>query len=758
DGNLDLELIGPDGSTVVASSTTTSDAEAIEDLSVGSGDEGTYTVRVYAAAGVQNVYDLLITLSDDPCFPNPCTTPPATSCTGVEVLTRYASPGDCTNNAGQAECDYQEEVIDCAASGLLCDEAGAACVECLDDADCAWPFEVCDASACTAGCQDDAYEDNDIIDTATSVSDGTDWSDLVLCGGDPDHYAVDLVANEEISVAIRFTHADGDLDLLLLDPTGTTAVGFSSSTTDDESIGYTAEQSGLHYIVVFGANVGDENVYRLTVSVFDDPCLPNPCTSAPADVCVGDVLTTYSAPGACTDNAGTPECDYPIDTQTDCTLTGGICQAAACAGRFADVGDVLVSEYLAHPLYVTAANGEWMEIHNRSADQVNLRGLVFSDASSNTFTVQDDIMLAPGDEAVLAINGDPLTNGDVAADYDYPNAFSLNDANETISISRDGALVDAVSWAASTGGASAQLDPAHLDADSNDFDEYWCDSTATWGSGTDLGSPGGDNTDCSAGTRSIDWCMVQFPQDIQANPDAAGVVYARLYIAGLTEPDPVDPVPELAAQVGFGSGAPDGTWTWFPAWPNPGWDGGGSNNDEYMGRMRVPASGDHSFAFRFSGDHGASWTACDRDDTSWDNPPLLSVAYQATFDYTPTAGLPLAIPDNDPLGASYTVNADWFTTADLTIELAITHPDAGELIVDLVNPEGTVVRLHNLSGAGTSDLSAHYGVSDTPDGPGALADYNGETAANAWTLYVIDTSATAGSGTLDSWTLHFSAE
>ncbi|MBN2497191.1 MAG: lamin tail domain-containing protein, partial [Deltaproteobacteria bacterium] len=496
DGNLDLELIGPDGSTVVASSTSATDGEAIEDLLVGSGEAGTYTARVYAAAGVQNGYDLLIALSDDPCFPNPCTTPPPASCAG-EVLTRYANPGACTDNAGQAECDYQEEVIDCAASGLLCDEIGAACVECFEDTDCAWPFEVCDASACTAGCQDDAYEDNDIVDDATAVSDGTDWSDLVLCSTDSDYYAVDLTANEEISVAIRFSHADGDLDMLLLDPSGVNAVATSNSSTDDEAIDHTAVETGLHYIAVFGATAGDQNVYGLTVSVFDDPCLPNPCTSAPADACVGNLLASYLSPGTCTDNAGTPECDYPIDPNSvDCGATGAVCQAAACAGRFAVAGDVIISEYLANPAYVNDEAGEWLEIHNCSTDLVNLRGLVFSDASDNTFTVQDDIMLAPGDEAVLAVDADPGTNGGVAADYDYPDTFSLDEADEVISIERVGQLVDEICWAVSREGASAQLAPAYLDADSNDFAEHWCQSTAAWGAGTDLGSPGGDNAAC----------------------------------------------------------------------------------------------------------------------------------------------------------------------------------------------------------------------------------------------------------------------
>jgi hypothetical protein len=55
---------------------------------------------------------------------------------------------------------------------------------------------------------------------------------------------------------------------------------------------------------------------------------------------------------------------------------------------------------------------------------------------------------------------------------------------------------------------------------------------------------------------------------------------------------------------------------WTAAVPNPGWDGtvfGEPNNDEYQADLVVPAPGDYDYAYRFSGDFGATFTHCDGD-------------------------------------------------------------------------------------------------------------------------------------------------
>ncbi len=58
--------------------------------------------------------------SVEPCNPNPCTSPPSDACTGV-VASVYPAVGNCTDNAGTAECDYVAVDLDCGANDLLCD-------------------------------------------------------------------------------------------------------------------------------------------------------------------------------------------------------------------------------------------------------------------------------------------------------------------------------------------------------------------------------------------------------------------------------------------------------------------------------------------------------------------------------------------------------------------------------------------------------------------------------------------------------------
>ena len=59
-------------------------------------------------------------VSLEPCNPNPCTNPPGNSCAG-EVASIYPAVGNCTDNAGTADCDYVPVVLDCSDNALLCD-------------------------------------------------------------------------------------------------------------------------------------------------------------------------------------------------------------------------------------------------------------------------------------------------------------------------------------------------------------------------------------------------------------------------------------------------------------------------------------------------------------------------------------------------------------------------------------------------------------------------------------------------------------
>ncbi len=108
-----------------------------------------------------------------------------------------------------------------------------------------------------------------------------------------------------------------------------------------------------------------------------------------------------------------------------------------------------------------------------------------------------------------------------------------------------------------------------------------------------------------------------------------------------------------------------------------------------------------------------------------------------------TSEAPVAIPDNDAMGATSTITvADSGTLSGVSVDVDITHTYRGDLTVTLTKDDRTVT-LFEREGAGADDLVATYDVSD----------FDGEDAAGDWILTVID-NANADEGTLNSWTLH----
>jgi hypothetical protein len=80
-------------------------------------------------------------------------------------------------------------------------------------------------------------------------------------------------------------------------------------------------------------------------------------------------------------------------------------------------------------------------------------------------------------------------------------------------------------------------------------------------------------------------------------------------------------------------------------------------------------------------------------------------------------------------------------SATSSIKVSITHTYKGDLVVDLVAPDGSVYNLHNRSGGSADNINETY-----------TRDLSGEAANGTWTLRVRD-AAFLDSGTLNSWTL-----
>jgi hypothetical protein len=122
-------------------------------------------------------------------------------------------------------------------------------------------------------CSDDPFEPNDTRVTATGLTNGVTES-VVVCPDNQDWYkTTNISAGDVITAEALFAHADGDLDILIYDPSGTQVSG-SFSSTDNETATHTAAVGGV-YTLRADAGVGlNRNIdYDVTLTWAPPPCV-----------------------------------------------------------------------------------------------------------------------------------------------------------------------------------------------------------------------------------------------------------------------------------------------------------------------------------------------------------------------------------------------------------------------------------------------------------------------------------------------------
>ena len=129
--------------------------------------------------------------------------------------------------------------------------------------------------ACSAD-QFEANGGNDGPGNATGLGTGS-WATLEICTGDEDWFRFDLDEGQTLEVAISFQHQFGDLDLELLDVTGSTLLVAAASQSSYEVVTYTAPNA-LSVMAHVQGYQGDVNGYRL------DATITSPDGSCPEDV------------------------------------------------------------------------------------------------------------------------------------------------------------------------------------------------------------------------------------------------------------------------------------------------------------------------------------------------------------------------------------------------------------------------------------------------------------------------------------------
>jgi subtilisin-like proprotein convertase family protein len=100
------------------------------------------------------------------------------------------------------------------------------------------------------------------------------------------------------------------------------------------------------------------------------------------------------------------------------------------------------------------------------------------------------------------------------------------------------------------------------------------------------------------------------------------------------------------------------------------------------------------------------------------------------------------IPDLSTVTSSITVACGRNGSASSTVAVNIVHTYRGDLVIDLVAPDGTAYRLKNSSSSDSADnVNTTYTV-----------NLSGEAANGTWTLRVQDV-ALVDTGYINTWTL-----
>jgi hypothetical protein len=114
-------------------------------------------------------------------------------------------------------------------------------------------------------------------------------------------------------------------------------------------------------------------------------------------------------------------------------------------------------------------------------------------------------------------------------------------------------------------------------------------------------------------------------------------------------------------------------------------------------------------------------------------------SYENTADYN--------IPDNNTTGISSPISVTGSgSSGTVSVAVNIIHPYIGDLIVDVVHPDGTVYNVHNRSGGSADNINKTYSV-----------NVGTKSRTGTWNLRVRDRGA-QDVGRIDSWKITFPAQ
>ncbi|MFK3651303.1 PKD domain-containing protein [Lysobacter enzymogenes] len=134
------------------------------------------------------------------------------------------------------------------------------------------------------------------------------------------------------------------------------------------------------------------------------------------------------------------------------------------------------------------------------------------------------------------------------------------------------------------------------------------------------------------------------------------------------------------------------------------------------------------------------------DNAGATNTKTSTVTVSASGVQTYSNGTDVNIPDNNATGVTSSISVSGRTgnaPSNTQVAVDIVHTYQGDLIVDLIAPDGSVYNLHNRTGSGTDNIKKTYTV-----------NLSSEALNGTWKLRVADRAA-ADTGYINNWTITF---
>jgi hypothetical protein len=263
------------------------------------------------------------------------------------------------------------------------------------------------------------------------------------------------------------------------------------STSEDRTVAFTAPAAGTYTIDTFGSAF-DTVLYVLEggCAGFEIACDDDSDGGSQSEVVVD--LGAGQTIIIVVDGFGGGDGAYTLN----------ISNAAMSFGAPTTAGDLVITEIMQNPgAPVDDIDGEWFEVVNTTTSTLNLNGCTVSDLDLNSFTIGTDVLVRPGEYAVLARGPNP----GFTPTYEWSGTTALANGDDEILIECgttpteiDRVEYDGGPMFPDPDGASMSLSDSATDAVMNDVGSNWCEALP-WTTPYDAvnrGTPGFANPDC----------------------------------------------------------------------------------------------------------------------------------------------------------------------------------------------------------------------------------------------------------------------